>query len=334
MKRILFISLMLLLATSFLLALPVNSETATRVAKNFVLELLGTDYTVSTQKMLASKTGESYIYVFNLMPKGFILIAADDASIPVLGYSSSNNWGETEIPVQLQSLLESWNAQLQDIKTRQLTASWETQSLWLKYNCDSFSFVPERDFRDVSPLLTSTWGQGTYYNALCPSGCRVGCVATAMAQIMRFWSFPSVGSGSHSYTCPPYGTLSADFGNTAYNWAAMPDNVTSSNIAVATICYHAGVAVNMQYGQESSGAYSTDVPYALTTYFKYASSTQYREKSSYPPSTWEAMMKGELDNNRPIYYSGSSSQSGGHAFVLDGYQGSNFHITLGLEWFL
>ena len=329
MKRMLFISLMLLLATSFLLALPVNSETATKVAKNFVLERLGTDYVVSTQKMLDSKTGESYIYVFNLMPKGFILIAADDASIPVLGYSSSNNWGETEIPVQLQSLLESWNAQLQDIKTRQLTASWETQSLWLKYNRDPFSFVPERDYRDVSPLLTTVWGQGTYYNYYCPSGCPVGCVATAMAQIMRFWSFPAVGNGSHSYNCPPYGTLSADFGSTAYNWAAMPNNVTSTNTAVATICYHAGVAVNMQYNPNGSGAYSQDVPNALTTYFKYASSTQYREKSSYSSSTWEAMMKGELDNRRPIYYSGSSSQSGGHAFVLDGYQGSNFHINWG-----
>jgi hypothetical protein len=91
-----------------------------------------------------------------------------------------------------------------------------------------------------------------------------------MAQIMRYWSFPPVGNGSHSYNCPPYGTLSADFGSTAYNWAAMPDRVTSSNTAVATICYHAGVAVNMQYGPNGSGAYSTDVLILSFTYFKYA----------------------------------------------------------------
>ena len=318
-----------MLAVTFLLGMPVNSDTATRVAKNFVLERMGSEYSVTMAKLLDSVKGESYIYVVNLTPQGFILVAADDAAIPVLGYSAMNNWGEVEIPVQLQDLLENWNAQLQDIRERNLSAPNETQALWSRYNCDTVLFVPDRNLRTVGPLLTTIWGQGTYYNAMCPAGCPVGCVATAMAQIMRYWSFPPVGSGSHSYNCPPYGTLSADFGSTTYNWAAMPDRVTSSNPAVATICYHAGVAVNMQYNPNGSGAYSQDVPNALITYFKYANTTQYRSKSSYSSSTWENMMKEELDNSRPIYYSGSSSQSGGHAFVLDGYQNSNFHINWG-----
>ncbi len=336
MKRMLFISLMMMLAITFLLGIPVNSDTATRVAKNFVLERMGSEYAVTTAKLLDSVKGESYIYVVNLTPQGFILVAADDAAIPVLGYSSINNWGEVEIPVQLQDLLENWNAQLQDIREHNLTAPKETQALWSKYNCDLVLFVPDRSFRTVGPLLTTVWGQGTYYNAMCPPDAAgpdghvlTGCVATAMAQIMRYWSFPPVGNGSHSYNCPPYGTLSADFGSTAYNWAAMPDRVTSSNTDVATICYHAGVAVNMQYGPNSSGAYSVDVPNALITYFKYASSAQFKEKTSYSSSNWENMMKGELDNSHPIYYSGSSSQSGGHAFVLDGYQVSDFHINWG-----
>ncbi|TDF74699.1 C10 family peptidase [Candidatus Syntrophosphaera thermopropionivorans] len=336
MKRMLFISLMMMLAITFLLGIPVNSDTATRVAKNFVLERMGSEYAVTTAKLLDSVKGESYIYIVNLTPQGFILVAADDAAIPVLGYSAMNNWGEVEIPVQLQDLLENWNAQLQDIREHNLTAPKETQALWSKYNCNSVLFVPDRSFRTVGPLLTTVWGQGTYYNAMCPPDAAgpdghvlTGCVATAMAQIMRYWSFPPVGNGSHSYNCPPYGTLSADFGSTAYNWAAMPDRVTSTNTDVATICYHAGVAVNMQYGPNGSGAYSTDVPNALITYFKYANTTQYRSKSSYSSSTWENMMKEELDNSRPIYYSGSSSQSGGHAFVMDGYQNSNFHINWG-----
>ena len=336
MKRMLFISLMMMLAITFLLGIPVNSDTATRVAKNFVLERMGSEYAVTTAKLLDSVKGESYIYVVNLTPQGFILVAADDAAIPVLGYSAMNNWGEVEIPVQLQDLLENWNAQLQDIREHNLTAPKETQALWSKYNCDSVLFVPDRNFRTVGPLLTTVWGQGTYYNAMCPPDAAgpdghvlTGCVATAMAQIMRYWSFPPVGNGSHSYNCPPYGTLSADFGSTTYNWAAMPDRVTSSNPAVATICYHAGVAVNMQYGPNSSGAYSVDVPNALITYFKYVSSAQFKEKTSYSSSNWENMMKGELDNSHPIYYSGSSSQSGGHAFVLDGYQVSDFHINWG-----
>jgi hypothetical protein len=328
MKRAIILLLMLLFAT-LIFAAPVSSETACLVARNFVFERLGTAWTISTSRPLESESNTSFIQLINLKPRGFVLIATDDAAYPVLGYSTDNNWGELEIPIQLQELLKNWNAQLKDIRSRNLSPSPETQSMWQRLNRDILSFVPDRNYRDVSPLLTTIWGQGTYYNALCPSGTPVGCVATAMAQIMRYWSFPTTGVGSHSYSCPPYGTLSADFAATTYNWAAMPNNVTSSNTAVATIGYHAGVAVEMGYAPDGSGAYSTDVAPALINYFRYSSTAQYKDKSSYSATVWEAMMKGEIDNSRPVYYSGSSTQSGGHAFVLDGYQGSNFHINWG-----
>ncbi|MDD4310710.1 MAG: C10 family peptidase, partial [Candidatus Cloacimonetes bacterium] len=126
----------------------------------------------------------------------------------------------------------------------------------------------------------------------------------------------------------------ANFGGTTYNWAGMPNSVTAANTSVATLCYQAGVSVSMDYDPEGSGAYSTDVPGALTSYFRYASSAQYKNKSSYTTDAWDTLMRGELDNGRPIYYSGSGP-TGGHAFILDGYTGTNsFHLNWGWDgWY-
>lgn len=326
MRRFLAVTLLLLMA-SILIAKPISPAQATRVAENWMFERTGTHFANSTLTPL--KDGSDLIFVVSLRPTGFILIAGDDASYPVLGYNTDHAWKEYPLPPQLEYLIGVWEDQLEDISAHRLPASLETTVLWSKYDKPVSEFQPNANYRDVSPLLTTIWGQGTYYNAQCPSGTPVGCVATAMAQIMRYWSFPVTGVGSHSYNCPPYGTQTADFGATTYNWSAMPNNVTSANAAVATISRHAGVAVDMQYAPDGSGAYSTDVPNALINYFRYASSTQYRNKGSYTPSVWEAMMKGEIDNARPVYYSGSSTGSGGHAWVLDGYSGSNFHVNWG-----
>ena len=106
-------------------------------------------------------------------------------------------------------------------------------------------------------MITTHWKQNPYYNDLCPydytynQRALTGCVATAMAQIMKYWSYPEHGIGSHSYVPqqhPQYGTQYADFSNTTYLWSSMPSTVNSSNTAVATLMYHCGVSVNMNYG--------------------------------------------------------------------------------------
>ncbi|MDP2173618.1 MAG: choice-of-anchor J domain-containing protein [Candidatus Cloacimonadaceae bacterium] len=330
MKKLTLLTLMLLFIATCIFGVSVNTQTAERVAGNFVHERLGANYTVATSKYLESGYRDSYIYVITLNPTGFVLVAADDAAIPIIGYSTRNNWNEYSIPEQMQEMLKSWNDQMHAIITQRMSANVEISQLWSRYNVPFSSFSPNRDFRNVSPLMTSLWGQGTYYNAQCPSGTPVGCVATAMAQIMRYWRFPTVGQGSFSYNCPPYGIQSADFGSTTYNWAAMPNTVSSANVSVATISRHAGVAVSMQYAPSGSGAYSSDVPGAMISYFRYANTALLRNKSSFSTENWDTMMRGELDNARPIYYSGSSAASGGHAFVLDGYQGTNsFHVNWG-----
>ena len=191
----------------------------------------------------------------------------------------------------------------------------------------------------VGPLLVTTWDQIAPYNALCPSDpnarpdCNgrvlTGCVATAMAQIMKYHEHPPQGVGSHSYTHSTYGTLSANFGDATYQWSNMPPALTAeSSSDVATLMYHCGVAVEMDYGAEGSSP-TKDVPNALSTYFGYDQSIKHIYQSNYKSDDWYTILRTELDAGRPIYYSGDNGVDG-HAWVCDGYNSENhFHFNWG-----
>jgi len=192
--------------------------------------------------------------------------------------------------------------------------------------------------------LTTKWDQGWPYNKFCPEDeqgpgghALVGCVATAMAQIMKYHTYPEHGMGSHSYYHPDYGMISANFGETTYDWENMPDILTTASQteidAVALLSFHCGVSVDMNYGPEGSGAQSYAVKTSLINYFGYSPGAQYVAKSSYSDSAWVNLLKYDLDNHRPIYYAGRIAPNGeGHAFVCDGYKlGNYFHFNWGWE---
>lgn len=189
-------------------------------------------------------------------------------------------------------------------------------------------------FPAVGPLVQTTWDQKCYYNTSCPADANgpcghtvTGCVATAMAQIMKYWNYPATGTGSNTYTHPTYGTLTANFGSTVYRWHEMPTHLTGENGAVATLMYHCGVAVNMYYSAWSSAAILS--PHALVTYFGYSPDARYEFREEYTDTEWSALMKSELNSLRPVLYRGSGEQ-GGHAFIVDGFEGDDyFHINWG-----
>ena len=148
-----------------------------------------------------------------------------------------------------------------------------------------------------------------------------------MSQIMKYHNFPPQGVGQHSYTDPVYGPQSANFGNTTYNWSSMPNSVGSSNTAVATLMYHNGVSVEMQYGVSGSGAFSESVPGALQNYFNYSPEIDMKYKDTYPNvEDFKTLLRADLNAGLPIYYSGSNPTEG-HAWVCDGYRMSDgmFH---------
>ena len=188
-------------------------------------------------------------------------------------------------------------------------------------------------------MLTTTWNQSPYYNSLCPDSAGIhavtGCAATAQAQVMKFWNWPETGVGEHSYSSSSYGgTLSANFGATTYNWSIMPNSVSSANTAgqaVALLMYHCGIAVDMNYSPDGSGAQTGDVPAALSEHFRYGACANMKARDSYAKSVWEDMLIETFDRGIPVVYAGNDSD-GGHAFNCDGYNNNRyFHFNWGLR---
>ncbi len=272
-------------------------------------------------------------YTFKFLAGGFVIVAADDASIPILAYSIQGTIQDELLSPATQNWLDDYSKQIHEI----VIAGHSNRKTLLQWNAilqEKF-LIPTRD---VDPLLTTTWGQACYFNELCPvdpsGSCGhvpTGCVATAMAQIMKYHDFPSQGVGSHSYPHPDYGVQTVDFGNTTYDWGSMPDNVTENNIQVATIMYHAGVSVDMNYGVYGSSTYIELVPNAFIDYFNYNPELQLHYQSDYTnPDDWKNLLRADLDEQLPVYYSGVGSDWG-HAFVCDGYSLSDekFHFNWG-----
>ncbi len=338
MKKISILFLLSLLLTN-LIAVPVTEETARQAALNFLYKYsrLKSGNIDLTKGSVSNYNSTSTYYGFSINGGGWILISADDAATPVLAYSNSGEWDEETVNPTAKKWIEAYNKQIYSlIQNRE--ANEGSQREWQDLLDQQFSDGAPT----VAPLLTTQWDQSIYYNDMCPVsssapgsyGGKVptGCVATTMAQIMKYYNYPAQGVGSFSYTHPTYNTLSANFGSTDYNWNSMPVKATSANPALATLMFHCGVAVQMNYDPKGSGAASEVVPYALKTYFNYDNTMQLVDRGNVgDDEIWRAIIKTELEAKRPVYYAGSGT-AGGHAFVCDGYDGSNptkFHINWG-----
>ena len=355
MKRGFLLSIIIILS-AHLFANPVDETTAKQLAQNFwkTNNIIGVKGDKVFKKRMddarfvnvAQQCGYSEFFIFNNENgKGFVIIAADDCVTPILAYSYDNNFITDNLPPNLKDWLDGYAEQIHIAIEMKMQATDEIKTDW---NClREQKNLPIKSETQVNPLIATTWDQSPYYNALCPFDYTyyeqtvTGCVATAMAQIMKYWSYPEHGFGSHSYTPqyhPEYGTQYVDFSSTNYQWSAMPNNVTSSNTAVATLMYHCGVAVEMNYGISGSPDYGSSAQtcgsfpsaeQAYKTFFDYKNTLHGVVKSNYTPTQWVNVLKTELNAARPIHYRGSGSQ-GGHSFICDGYNNSNlFHFNWG-----
>jgi len=333
----------------------IDENTAKTIGQNFLAGIPGLQifktgtnlelvYQVSSPMTTSSSVRgpATYFYVFNTSTAtGFVIVSADDVVYPILGYSGESNFNPEDIPENMMKWLEGYKAQIRYAVENGLQATEEIKDEWdaLLTGTGINSTAPPTG--GVNPLLQTKWNQSPYYNALCPYDNQYGertvsgCVATAMAQVMKYWNHPSTGSGFHSYNHSTYGTLSANFGNTAYQWGSMPNIVSGSNDAVATFMYHCGVSVDMNYGVSAtggSGAYviSSASPvthcseYALKNYFGYDESLSGKKRADYTDSQWKGMLQADLDAGRPVLYAGFGS-GGGHAFVCDGYDNNDYY---------
>ncbi len=336
MKRILI--LLLVLAGLQTLAAPVSKKEAQQLGRTYLLK---NNVIESSSTLTLADTyqqgGVECFYVFNIENIGFVLVSADDYASPILGYSMNGIFNQGNLPENLAQWLESYATAIANGVKENRQADQQTQRQWADLRKGSSEVKTAT--KSVSALLTSRWSQGYGYNEYCPiyegQHVVVGCVATAMAQIMRYYAYPTHGFGSKSYVHNYYGMLSADFFNATYDFSLMPDEVSweSSNAeidATSLFCYHCGVSVSMEYENPNhttgSGAYMSKVAKALEHFGYYGAQLMTPDEDS----VWKARLRNEIDNRRPILYSGNSAYSGGHAFVCDGYDDEDmFHFNWG-----
>ncbi len=327
------------------LASEVAISTAKNVAMNIYTERFVQGSSATVIKMIEEKEkGETVFYIMVYATKGFAIISADDAVRPVLGYSFESVWNENDhSPAFEFYILERFRKQIYAVKQSKQIADQKTLAEWEHY-CKPPEFFQPDNTDDAVPLVYTLWGQRTYYNAMCPADpagpdghALVGCVATAMAQVLNYWQHPWHGTGSHSYTPedhPEYGVQSADFSSAIYNFDNMPDVVTTYSDDLAELMYHCAVSVDMNFGPNGSGASgwsNNDISHALETWFYFNDAVNDLNRSSYLGELWPDLLKEDLDLYRPIVYGALDNQNDvGHTWVIDAYTSGNmFHCNWG-----
>lgn len=254
-------------------------------------------------------------YVFNNDAGGFVIIAGDDAVTPVLGYTSTGSFDAENLPDGLKDLLKSYERQIAALGDNYVANRTATRA----------------GFTGEKLLKTAEWNQYAPFNKYTPNNYVTGCVATAGAIVMKHHGYPAKGTGSHSYTWNGK-TLTANFEHD-YDWASMPAKYDGTNDAafdgVARLMADLGVAVEMQYAKNGSGAYIGNMISALQKYFGYSKLTHLAYIYDMEAEAWNAKLRGEIDANRPILYSASDASAGGHSFIIDGYKDESFSVNWG-----
>lgn len=274
------------------------------------------------------------LYLFSLAEKA-IAVSADSNAPALLAILDNPISDACELPEPVADWLTQYSVQIESIRNCN--------------PCGLESFQPlEKESEAVGPLLLTRWGQRAPYNQSCPSlatgRAATGCVATAMAQVMKFHNWPEVGNSSNSYTDNGL-TLSMNFYLYRPDWGNMLDqynypeyNATQAT-AVSDLMLAAGISLNMHYSVSGSGA--TISPYKpLYEYFDYSGSMRHMERKNYSASDWEAFIYNSLHEGSPVIYSALNVAGGSHCFICDGYDGDGyFHFNWGWNghsdgWFL
>ena len=253
-RQFAFVALML--ATAVAIAKPVDPATARQAAERF----LGRAVVNVTPKDITE------CYIFNAVDgHGFVLLAADDCVTPLLGYSEEDPFGVEEMPCNLSAWMDSYRRQIAEARAQGLTASSEVASEW-RGLLSGVCSPKDGNEGDVDPLLTSKWNQSPRYNNRCPydsvrqAHTLVGCVATAVSQVMRYWQHPVQPRGSHSYQWRKgSGVIGVNYDTSTYDFTLMPDELKASSSAeqidaVAKLCFEVGASMDMAAAPTSSQA--------------------------------------------------------------------------------
>ena len=338
MKRFFF--LWFLFFSGIILAGNVTEEKARQIAVSFWQSRTVTrgggpllQMAFHSENLVSQTSGQSpAYYVFdNTDGPGFVIVAGDDAAMPVLGYSFENEFPKDNLPVNLKAWLEYMRDEIDEARRKGEKAEAVVTQAWSNIKAST----------PVVLLETAQWNQNSPYNLLCPTinglSTATGCVATALAIVMRYHQWPEKGIG----ILPGYQTWTSNIYvpdlplEHAYDWSNMLLEYPYSGYsqaeatAVATLMRDCGVMLQADYNIGGTGASSEYIPSRLATYMGYDKNARDIYRSNYNTSEWNTLMQNELDNNRPVIYGGARS-GGAHAFVLDGYTDQDYyHVNWG-----
>ncbi|MDR1783665.1 MAG: thiol protease/hemagglutinin PrtT [Dysgonamonadaceae bacterium] len=298
-------------------------------------QMVYTSYSKNTD--LRSSRNDVLYYVFNKGDKGYAIVSGDDTFYPLIAYSTEGNWDSENNPPAFLYWMKGVEDRIRKAIAESVQSE-ETAEAWKAYLSGNLASL--KSAQAVTPFLKSKWNQTDPFNQKCPSvnstKAPTGCVATAMAQIMYYYQWPTKGKGSSSSyytTTKNIYVSSVNFSQTTYQWSKMTDEYTSQSTtaakdAVAELMYHCGVSVQMDYKADESSASNFDAATALINYFDYDASMQIYFEDMYSVADWAKIILDEVTAGRPVLYQGESSD-GGHSFLCDGYNGSLYHFNWG-----
>nr|WP_289292409.1 C10 family peptidase [Bacteroides sp. 41_26] len=276
-------------------------------------------------------------YVFNKVGgNGFVIVSGDDIIKPILAYSYVNSFHVENMPDNLRAWMAYYREQINWAREENIVSDEETIWAWerLRDEIDS-----AKNSEEVL-IETALWDQTAPYNLLCPTingtQAPTGCVATALAIVMKYNRWPDQGSGmTFQYTTKQYRqTLSATY-NIVYDWDNMLNKYEKGNYsadqaeAVSQLMYHCGVFSEMDYTPRSSGALTLTAMSGMVRYMKYDKSMTLQSREWYTEAEWNGLLKKELNAGRLVIYGGSNNKEEGHQFVLDGYKQNDYHVNWG-----
>ncbi|MBR3710484.1 MAG: thiol protease/hemagglutinin PrtT [Bacteroidales bacterium] len=333
MKRILLVLALLSCGLS-MKANPVGLEEARSLGQLFVRANF--EFSRQSSELTLVYALPSF-YIFNVGESGFVILSADDYYRPVIGYSDEGVFDPNDMAPALQEYLDNINEGR--MRHNVGAASMEIAQDWKSIRA-SGRLVSRHGGKASTYLVSTKWNQNYPYNYCCPAdpagpGGHVyaGCVATAAAQLMKFWNHPLHGTGSHTYTPednPQYGPITVNFGNATYDWDNMPNTISSASPieqieAIGQLIFHAGVSVDMNYRPTSSGAVTGMLCEVMPEHFFYTDQMRNLYRENYTKEDYLAMIFRSIDMGWPMVHRG-----GGHAYVLDGYNDYGFvHFNWG-----
>jgi hypothetical protein len=346
MKKILSILLFSVYGIHFLLAEHVSSEkalkAATLVYNNDHRTTLRNDGEPTMRQVWPdpkSLRADNEVAWYVFVPEssaGFVIIAGDDRVMPVIGHSAENDFDPDNLPPAFKDWMQTMTEAVDYAKTHEDQACETVAKAWDDLLSGKAAAQPD-GLNSEEYLIKTQWHQD--FRKYAPCNSPTGCVITALAQIMNYWRYPQHGTGSHSYedangTCR--GTYGVDFTTADYKWCEMNQYSESGAELIAELMFHIGVAIDTDYETHDSSASIYDengrqgITTALPEYFGYKK-PQLRQRKNYNDGQWTGILKYEINDRRPIIYTGYPSGLGtGHTFIIDWYNDNEeYHINWG-----